>query len=104
MRHNENFYDSADWDFVRKSVMRDNRHLCKECARYGKAVKAHSVHHIYPLEVYPEYRLQKWNLIPLCKSCHNKMHIRGSHELTPDGKRWQRAVLMDKQQYDNYWG
>jgi len=50
------------------------------------------VHHIYPVEYYPELAYENWNLISLSNNKHNMMHVRGSHELTDLGKQWQERV------------
>lgn len=63
---------------------------------------AHTVHHIFPWEFYPEYTYENWNLISLCKDCHNKMHDRESHKLTEEGERlrrktWRKHTTADTQ-------
>lgn len=45
-----------------------------------------------PLEFYPEYRTVGWNLISLCRECHNRMHDRDSHELTEEGNKLARET------------
>ena len=78
-------YDTAKWEHIRKSVLRRDGYRCQECKRYGKAVSADHVHHIFPYEHYPEYVFAPWNLISLCRSCHNSMHDRDTHELSEKG-------------------
>lgn len=63
--------------------------MCQESKRYGKTVPATTVHHIYPLEYYPELACVDWNLISLSDKQHNAMHDRVTHELTELGKQWQ---------------
>lgn len=50
------------------------------------------VHHIFPFEDYPQYALERWNLISLCQQCHNRMHDRDTHQITEEGQRLQRRV------------
>lgn len=50
-------------------------------------LEAKHVHHIFPLEWYPEYALCDWNLISLCSAEHNKLHDRETHRLTAAGLR-----------------
>lgn len=53
------------------------------------------VHHIYPLEHYPQYNLTDINLISLCDSCHGKMHDRNNNTITEMGRYWQDKIKMD---------
>lgn len=66
--------------------------MCRECKRFGRSREATTVHHIFPLEHYPEYRLTTDNLISCCAECHNSFHDRDSHELTARGKQLQDTV------------
>lgn len=63
--------------------------MCQESKRYGKTVPATTVHHIYPLEYYPELACVDWNLISLSDKQHNAMHARVTRELTELGEQWQ---------------
>lgn len=53
--------------------------------RYGKMREATMVHHIFPADEYPEYRLCDWNLISVSLATHNRLHDRVTDELTPEG-------------------
>ncbi|BBI32475.1 hypothetical protein KCTCHS21_18740 [Cohnella abietis] len=53
---------------------------------------ATTVHHIYPLELYPELALVDWNLVSLSHKWHNAMHDRVTHEITALGLTWQERV------------
>ena len=79
---------------MRKSqvILKKYNYLCQESRRYGKSVQAEVVHHIYPIELYPELAFEDWNLIPLSKSEHNTMHDRDTHEITAKGRYWQEKV------------
>ena len=80
-------YKDKKWLEKRKAILKRDRYQCQECKRYGKVIDASHVHHVWPLEFYPEYKYSSWNLISLCNRCHNKMHDRDSHELTEEGER-----------------
>ena len=67
--------------------MRRDGYLCQHCKRYGKRRAGEHVHHIYPVEHWPEYAFQPWNLITLCQACHNRMHDRDTHELSAEGEK-----------------
>lgn len=82
---NDPFYKSKKWRRKREVILRRDEYGCKECSRYGKTTMATTVHHIYPLESYPEYRLSSPNLISLCNECHNSLHNRLTNELTEKG-------------------
>jgi 5-methylcytosine-specific restriction protein A len=82
-------YKDKRWVSKRCKVLKRDEYLCQESKRYGKSVEATTVHHIYPVEYYPELALVDWNLISLSSKIHNAMHIRDSHEITELGKQWQ---------------
>ena len=39
---------------------------CYICGR-----KAIDAAHIFPRSLFPEYYTERWNIIPLCRECHN---------------------------------
>lgn len=84
-----NKYKDRRWKKTRESILNRDGYECQESKGKGITVTADTVHHIYPLEIYPELKYVDWNLISLSAKEHNKMHVRGSHELTTLGKRWQ---------------
>ena len=85
-------YKSKRWQSKREKILRRDKYLCRECARYGRNKDADMVHHIYPVEYYPEYQWCDWNLISLCNKCHNAMHDRDTHEITVKGKSLQNRL------------
>ena len=85
-------YKDGRWKRKRKVILKRDDYLCRECKRYGRTTPATTVHHIYPAEQYPEWRLMSWNLISLCHECHNKMHDRNTGELSELGRRWVERV------------
>lgn len=86
------FYKTSRWKKKREAILRRDKYLCRECARYGRSTPAQTVHHIYPLEQYPELALAGDNLISLCASCHDAMHDRNTGQVTEAGRRWQQRV------------
>lgn len=86
------FYKSQKWKRKRAAILRRDEFMCQESKRYGKTIPATTVHHIYPLEYYPELALVDWNLISLSDKQHNAMHERVTHELTALGRAWQERV------------
>lgn len=85
------FYKSGAWTLARSRILRRDAYLCQYNKRFGKFVPAKVVHHIFPLEFYPQYKLQQWNLISLSNAAHEKLHNRGDHTLSLEGWR-----LMEK--------
>lgn len=79
------FYKSKQWEQKRERILRRDKYFCQLSLRYGKAIEAKHVHHIFPIEYYPEYRLSDWNLISLCNAEHIKLHDRETHKLTRAG-------------------
>lgn len=72
-------------------LKRDN-YMCQISLRYGRRIEADTVHHIFPVDKYPEYKWEPWNLISLCGSEHNAMHIRETDELTDQGMKLLRKT------------
>lgn len=86
------FLESKKWKRLRKSVLARDGYMCQYCKRFGKRIQADHVHHVLPREFYPEYRYTPWNLISLCKTCHDSMHNRTDRTLTDQGKELVRIV------------
>ena len=89
MKTDKSFYHSKQWETVRDGVLRRDGYQCQYCKRYGRLRGASHVHHINPIEIYPELALARWNLVSLCRECHNRMHDRDSHE---DYITWLRIL------------
>ena len=84
------FHKSKQWERKRLAILRRDRYLCQEAKRYGRSEPAKVVHHIYPVEDYPELGLIDWNLISLSEGTHNLMHDRMTGEITALGRQWQQ--------------
>lgn len=80
------------WRRLRLQALRRDGFRCREAARYGRAVDAEVVHHIWPAEEWPEYAYQLWNLVSLSAAAHDAMHDRVTQKLTPLGQRWKNAT------------
>ena len=68
--HQARGYDTQ-WLKVRALKLQRNP-LCEDCLDHGKYVWAQEVHHLKPIERYPELRLNADNLRSLCVGCHDK--------------------------------
>ena len=79
------FYKSTKWKKKREKILRRDGYMCQVSKRYGKRIPATTVHHIYPLEDYPAYGLEDWNLLSVSMEINNRLHDRKSGNLTPLG-------------------
>ena len=87
------FYTSKAWQKKREHVLRLDGYKCQISRRYGKAVEAKIVHHIFPLKEYPQYKLATWNLISVSAGVHNQLEDRQTGELTEKGKELMRRTV-----------
>lgn len=90
--HRLGLFAMTRWEKLRARALRRDGFMCHECARYGRRVPAERVHHAWPVEDWPEYEWQLWNLVSLCMGCHNAMHDRGTRQLTALGEAWRRRT------------
>lgn len=89
-------YKARRWERLRAQVMRRDGYRCQLSKRYGKAVPADLVHHIYPVDEFPEYAFEPWNLISVSRAAHNKLHDRDSDKLTTEGVALMRRTIPPK--------
>lgn len=85
-------YHTKRWKRLRVAILRRDGYRCKESARYGEAVDATTVHHIWPAEDYPDYAWSSWNLLSLSAKQHEAMHDRITGRLTELGESWRRRI------------
>lgn len=67
-------YRSPRWRRKEKYIKRRDGYICQWCKRYGRIREAEVVHHIKPVEDYPELAYIDDNLVSICNECHNKAH------------------------------
>ena len=89
----DKFYKSQKWIRLRESILQRDGYKCQYCKRFGKNVQADHVHHVLPREFFPEYTYTPWNLISLCKMCHNTMHNRTDKSLTDSGRDLVKIIV-----------
>lgn len=89
-------YKARRWERLRAQVMRRDGYRCQLSKRYGKAVPADLVHHIYPVDEFPEYAFEPWNLVAVSRAAHNKLHDRDSDKLTAEGIALMRRTIPPK--------
>lgn len=93
-------HNSKRWRELSKRVLRKYKYNCQYNARYGKSVHADCVHHIFPVDEYPEYAYCLWNLIPLSDKAHESMHDRLTGRLTALGREIMRRTEPKRQAYE----
>lgn len=86
------FYKSKKWRDKRERILRRDSYQCQEAKRYGRILPAETVHHIFPLEEWPEFAMASWNLISLSNAEHNAMHDRNTNTLTEKGEGLRRRT------------
>ena len=91
---NQAFYKSKKWKQKKAAILRRDGYQCQLSKRYGCIVAAEVVHHIYPLEDYPEYGLCSWNLVSVSNAMHNRLHDRTTRELTKEGIQLMRRTRV----------
>ena len=89
-------YKARRWERLRAQVMRRDGYRCQLSKRFGKSVPADLVHHIYPVDEFPEYAFAPWNLISVSRAAHNKLHDRDSDKLTAEGVALMRRTIPPK--------
>ena len=89
-------YKARRWERLRAQVMRRDGYRCQLSKRFGKAVPADLVHHIYPVDEFPEYAFEPWNLVAVSRAAHNKLHDRDSDKLTAEGVALMRRTIPPK--------
>ena len=99
------FYQTKRWERIRLSILRRDGYQCQESKRYGKAIEANTVHHVFPREQYPRFTWCPWNLISLSAEQHNRMHDRENGNLTSAGKELLRRIAKKNQikDYEEPW-
>ena len=86
-----NGYHTQRWVRLREKILRRNGYRSREAARYGRAVQADTVHHIWPAEDYPEFAWEPWNLLSITQDEHRLMHNQDG-SLTALGEAWRRRT------------
>ena len=79
----QGFYGRAAWKRLRVMALNRDHWLCQECLRQGRLRQAREVHHLKPLEDYPELGLVLSNLESLCHDCHEDTKSREGRKETP---------------------
>lgn len=73
---NDPYYKTKAHREWRDKVLRRDKYMCRECARYGKRTDATHAHHVIPRSERPDLARVVSNGIALCTSCHDKLEPR----------------------------
>lgn len=73
---NDPHYQHARHKRWRALVLRRDKYLCRECARYGKRTEATHAHHILARREYPELAYDLNNGVALCTKCHTAIELK----------------------------
>lgn len=92
VKDKEKFYKTDTWQSLRNRALIRDKYMCQCCKANNKMVNADCVHHIFPIERYPEYADKMWNLMSLCSKCHNEMHNHYTGELSKQGMLFLRSI------------
>ena len=87
-------YKSKQWGRKRAAILRRDAYQCQWAKRFGRIEPADTVHHIFPVEHYPEHAMSSWNLISVSRDAHNQLHDRTTHELSEDGLALMRETAV----------
>lgn len=68
------FYKSKEWKRLRQVVVVRDHAICQDCLKNNIITQYNTVHHIIPIKIEWNKRLDINNLICLCESCHQKRH------------------------------
>lgn len=79
------FYRTKRWEQKRELILKRDGYRCQINARLGKNIQANTVHHIFPLNEFPEYAWDSWNLISVSNEAHEGLHDRANGSLNQSG-------------------
>lgn len=102
MKEVKSFYKSKKWKLKRIVTLKRDDFLCRESKQFGKTKPADTVHHIFPLEQYPELALENWNLISLNNAVHNTFHDRVTNKIIGRGIVWQKKRRREFEKFYGY--
>jgi len=62
---------SLDMKLARECCFERDGYTCRSCGQRGGKLNAH---HVWPFQRFPEWKYEVWNLVTLCKRCHDAFH------------------------------
>lgn len=82
------FYNSAQWEHLRRGVLDEQHHECQLCKDNGQFAEADTVHHKEPVRKRPDLALTKSNLLAVCDQCHYEIHHTRLHREQLNEEKW----------------
>jgi transposase-like protein len=74
---------------AREACFERDQYTCRSCGQRGGRLNAH---HIWPFQRFPEWKYEVWNLVTLCKHCHDAFHkAAGGHVRVAIGPFFSKA-------------
>lgn len=91
------FYSSVKWIKARNSVRKRDKYVCLYCYNiHEELTPVQLVHHIVPYKEDSELRLDKANLISLCRECHDVIHREYDKDMISKDKMQQQLLELIK--------
>lgn len=90
-RQAQAFYRSPAWKAFRLEILERDNHLCQRCRRHHRITKANTVHHLVPILVDWERRLDGTNVESICSSCHAQAEAESRGRLGSRGQGYGEA-------------
>ena len=88
-RKGNKFYQTQEWKFLQKKVLRDYGCTCYYCGS-----KATHTDHFKPRYLFPELQLEYNNMRPMCKTGHDKKTYLEANIKTQEAWRKKIVPLM----------
>lgn len=91
------FYSSKAWKDKREEIKSLDLGLCQRCLIKFKIITTDNleIHHIEPLAIKWEKRLQNDNLITLCRQCHREIDIKNNGKLDFEFERKEKEYEFE---------
>lgn len=86
------FYSSKQWQEARARALKRDGYMDQMLLREGIHREADTVHHMLPIDRYPEYKLKPWNLISVTHETHEMLHNRITGGLSPEGEMLMHEI------------
>ena len=99
LKQTKEIYKTNKWKKKRERILRRDGYKCQEAKRFGTYEEATTVHHIYPVEEYPELASKDWNLISVSGKRHGTFHDKTTGAITKRGRYWQ---TKRKKEFDEW--
>lgn len=85
---------SLDMKLARECCFERDNYTCRSCGKRGGKLNAH---HIWPFQRFPDWKFEVWNLVTLCRHCHDAFHkAAGGHVRVAIGPFFSEERKTDK--------